>query len=392
MSRRFTLAAAVLTLCLSSVPVLAQEAAPKDFQAQLQDLKSRLEKLEGAPAKASLSAYNPAMGAAVDFTAHDANDKANLDFRALELNVEAPVDPYLKAWGVITGSNGGVDVEEATVETTALPGNLTARGGRLFATFGRLAHFHDHELPVIDRPRSLDGYVGAETRADGAELSWLLPTDLFLTATLGAYDKMGASNSRQDATGSRALDEFTYLGRLNTYFDLGDAHSLEVGVDSAWTPKRTVAPTAGGDALHKDTWRTLSGVDLTYRYQPPVGGIYKGVVWGTELLQNDERRIDATTKLPTRRTVAYAGYSFVEVKSGRHWRGGAMVDLTEDQDNDRLLTKTVTPFLTYDVTEFQRLRATFAESWTNAPGPKTHTIALQWTAVFGNHVHGFRDR
>ncbi|MBI3563857.1 MAG: hypothetical protein HY079_01515 [Elusimicrobia bacterium] len=391
MFRRSTLAASVLTLCLS-VPAFAADPAPADVQSQLADLKSRLEKLEGAPAKASLSAFNPAMGAAVDFTAHDANDKANLDFRALEVNLEAPVDPYLKAWGVITGSNGGVDVEEATVETTALPGNLTARGGRLFASFGRLAHFHDHELPVIDRPKSLDDFIGGETKADGAEVSWLLPTDLFLTATVGAYDKLGADNKRQDPAGSRALDEFTYLGRLNTYFDLGDAHSLEVGVDSAWTPKRAVVPTAGGDSLHRDTWRTLSGVDLTYRYQPSSGGIYKGVVWGTEILQNDERRIDAATNLPTRRTVAYAGCSFVEVKSGRRWRGGAMVDLTEDQDDGRRLTKTVTPFLTYDVTEFQRLRATVSESWTNAPGPKTHAVGLQWTAVFGNHVHGFRDR
>ena len=34
--------------------------------------------------------------------------------------------------------------------------------GRLFANFGRLAHFHDHELPVVDRPRSLDTFMGGE--------------------------------------------------------------------------------------------------------------------------------------------------------------------------------------------------------------------------------------
>lgn len=391
MSRRPTLAASVLTLFLA-VPALADEIPSSDLPSQLAELKARVEKLEGAPAKASLSAFNPAMGAALDAVFHTTNDKANFDFRALELNVEAPVDPYAKAWGVITGSNGGVDVEEAVVETTALPWNLTVRGGRLFANFGRLAHFHDHELPVVDRPKSLDDYIGGETRADGAEVSWLLPTDLFVTATFGAYDKMGAENKRQDPTGSRALDEFTYLGRLNTYFDLADGHSLELGVDSAWTPKRTLEPKAGGDPVHRDTWRTLTGLDLTYRYQPSAGGIYKGLVWGTEVLQNDENRVDSATNLPTRRRPSYAGYSFVELKSGLHWRGGLMLDLTEDQDSNRKLTKTLTPFLSYDVTEFQRLRAAYAESWANAPGPKNHTVSLQWTAVFGNHVHGFRDR
>lgn len=392
MSMRSPFAVLAALSCLLAVSARAQDAGAPDVQTQLSDLKSRLEKLEGAPAKASLSSFNPAMGAALDTTFHSVNDKANFDFRALELNVEAPVDPYLKAWGVMTGSNAGVDVEEATLETTSLPHNLTVRGGRLFATFGRLAHFHDHELPVIDRPLSLDSYVGGETRADGVEASYLLPTDLFVTATFGAYDKMGANNARQDPAGSRPLDEFTYMGRLNTYLDLTDSQSLELGADSAWTPKRTVVPTAGGAALHRDTWRSLTGVDVTYRYQPPVGGMYKGILWGTELLQNDERRIDPATNLPNGRKVAYAGNSFVEVKSGLHWRGGVMADLTEDQDNPRRNTKTFTGFLTYDVTEFQRLRATYAESLVNAPGPKTHTVALQWTGVFGNHVHGFRDR
>ena len=388
----------VVMMSLAAPLAQAQEpastASPQELQNQLQDLKSRLEKLEGAPAKASLGSFNPAMGAALDAAFKDTNDKAGFQFRALELNVEAPVDPYLKAWGVITGSNGSpaVDIEEATLETTGLPYNLTVRGGRLFATFGRLAHFHDHELPVIDRPTSLDTFIGGETRADGVEVAYLLPTDLFVTATFGAYDKMGAGNARQDPAGSRPLDEFTYLGRLNTYMDLTDAQSVELGVDSAWTPKRTVTPTAGGDALHEDTWRSLTGIDVTYRYQPPVGGLYKGVLWGTEVLQNDERRIDPTTNLPTGRHVAYAGCSFVELKGGRHWRGGVMADLTENQDAPRLMTKTLTGFLTYDVSEFQRLRATYADSFANAPGPRNHTVGLQWTGVFGNHVHGFRDR
>jgi hypothetical protein len=333
--------AVLLVLAAIAAPARAQDPAPT-VQSQLEDLKARLDKLEGAPAKAALNSFNPAIGMALDGVFHDSNDKADFQFRAAELNLEAPVDPYLKAWAVLTASNGGVDAEEATLETTSLPHNLTVRGGRLFADFGRMAHFHDHELPVVDRPRSLDSYIGGETRADGVEVSYLLPTDLFLTATFGAYDKMGADNARQDPSGSRPLDEFTYLGRLNTYFDLTDSQSVELGVDSAWTPRRNAVSSPGtaavGAATRPGTWRSLSGLDLTYRYQPPVGGLYKGLLWGTEVLQNDEQRFDAATNLPAGRRVAYAGYSFVELKSGRHWRGGALADLTEDQDNPRMNT------------------------------------------------------
>lgn len=376
MFRSSSIPFAVLLVCAAS-SARAQAAPPQDAQAAaIADLQERLAKLEGAPAKSSLSAFNPAMGMALDGAFRDADDKAGFQLRAAELNVEAPVDPYAKAWAVITGSNGGVDLEEATLETTSLPHNLTVRGGRLFANFGRLAHFHDHELPVIDRPNSLDSFIGGETQADGVEVQSLLPTDFFLSATVGAYNKLGAENLREDNQGARPLNAFTYLGRLNTYADLTDSQSVELGVDSA-----------------RSTRRTLSGVDVTYRYQPPMGGLYKGMLWGTEVMRNDEHRFEPVTGLPSGRHVAYAGYSFVEIKSGRHWRGGFMADVTEDLDNPRANVKTFTGFLTYDVTEFQRLRAAYSEALSTVAGtPKNHVVALQWTGVFGNHVHGFRDR
>lgn len=392
MPPRISLAVAALVLASLAPPARAQDAAA-DMRSSLQDLRQRVLKLEGAPAKATLGSFNPAVGMAFDAVFHDSNDKASFQLRAAELSIEAPCDPYLKGWAVVNGSNAGVEVEEAALETTSLPYNLTARGGRLFAAFGRLAHFHGHELPVVERPNSLNSYIGSETQGDGLEVSWLAPSNLFLNATFGIYNKMGATNARQDNPGARALDEFTYLGRLATYADLTDSQSVELGAGSAWSPKRAVTDAAGAVTTRRNTWRTLNGLDVTYRYQPPQGGLYRGLSWGAEVLQNDERRFDASTKLPTDRVRSYAGYSFVEAKFSRRWRGGAMVDLTEDQDDPHRLAKTFTGFLTCDVTQFQRLRLAFAEAVVNVPSiPKNHTVALQWTGVIGKHVHGFRDR
>ncbi len=390
----------------------AQSPSPelKETQDRLKVLEDRLNKLEGAPAKTSLSAFNPAMGMALDTAFSGTNDKARFFFRAAEVSLEAPIDPFLKGWAILTGSAKEFGVEEAALQTTALPWNLTVTGGRLFASFGRLAHFHDHELPVIDRPRSLDTYIGGETQADGLEATVLFPTPFYLTGTVGAYNKIGGENGRADNAAARPLDEFTYLTRLNASGELGESHSLELGVDLAWTPKRTVQDTSvqvdlNGDGTpdlpnvsadiftRENTYRTLAGADLTYRYQPAQGGGYRGLVWSTEVMQNHERRFDPVTNLPTDRVRAYAGFSYVEVKLGRHWRPGLLVDLSEDLDRARSLTKTLTGFLTYDVTEFQRLRLAFTQSMINTPGAlKNHTVALQWTGVLGHHVHGFRGR
>jgi hypothetical protein len=272
-------------------------------------------------------------------------------------------------------------------------------GGRLFASFGRLAHFHDHELPVVERPKSLDTYIGGETQADGLEVNYLFPTPFYLNATFGAYNKMGADNHRAENATARPLDEFTYLGRLATYADLTDDHNIELGVDSAWTPKRTVvesAASAGANPpiiTHADTFRTLTGADLTYRYQPTQGGLYKGLLWATEVMQNNEQRFDPSSLLPAGRVTSYAGFSYLQIKMGPHWRPGVMADLTEDLDNRRTLTKTFTAVLSYDVSEFQRLRLAYSEAYDNIPGSRRNqTIALQWTGVLGHHVHGFRDR
>ncbi len=382
----------LLAALLSLGPSAAAQEPPPPSEARLKALEERLLKLE-APAKTSLSAFNPAMGIALDTAYGHTNGASNFNFRAAELNLSAPVDPFLKAWAIIVGSEGGVAVEEAALQTTALPHNLTVTGGRMFASFGRLAHFHTHELPVIDRPNSLDTYIGGETQADGLEVSYLFPTPFYLTATAGAYNKIGGENARVANDTARPMDNFTYLGRLAAYTDLGGDHSVELGISEAWTPKRFVTETAAPNVrTRRNTWRSLAGADLIYRWQPAEGGLYKGLVWATEVMQNNERRFDAAN-LPTDRVRAYAGFSYVQFKLGRKWRPGVMVDLTEDLDAAKTLTRTFTGFVTYDVTEFQRLRLTFARTTDNLPtGLGRNTVGVQWTGVLGRHVHGFRDR
>lgn len=394
-----------LLLLLLALPAAAQ--APSEER--LKALEARLEKLEGAPAKTGRSAFNPALGVALDMTYRQENDKASGGLRAAELHAESPADPFFKGWIMVNASREGVEAEEAAIQTTALPHGLQLTGGRVFASFGRLGHFHDHELPVIDRPRSLETFVGGETKADGLELSWLTPLPFYLNATLGAYEKIGAENTRR-RSGESPLNSFTYLGRLATYADLGDDYSLDLGVSAAWTPRRYVTDTSiagtdynndgtpdgprssAGIETRANTWRSLTGADLTLRWQPSAGGLYKGAVWGTEVFQNNERRFDADTNLPTDRVRAYGGYSYVQLKLGR-WEPGAMLDLSESLDTAHDLTRTVTAMLNYRVTEFSRLRATYARQDSNVRTQRgAHILGLQWTAVLGNHVHGFRDR
>ncbi len=110
-------------------------------------------------------------------------------------------------------------------------------------------------------------------------------------------------------------------------------------------------------------------------------------------MQNHEMRFDPALNTPVDRVRSFGGFSSLWIKMGRHWRPGAMVDLSEGLGAARTLTKTYTAFLTFDATEFQRLRIAYSRVADNVPAnPKNDVFAMQWTAVIGSHVHGFRDR
>jgi len=169
-------------------------------------------------------------------------------------------------------------------------------------------------------------------------------------------NKIGADNNRVDITKMQKPEYLTYLGRLSTYKDINDNSSIELGASCALTPKENIADNTGIILTDSDTGRLLGGIDLTYRYQPDNGGLNKGLLWGTELFYNSERRV-MTDNTTTSRVDAYAGYSYVQMKMGPVWRGGVMADLAQNLDNKSLLTQTYSAFITHDVSEFQRLRA-----------------------------------
>lgn len=369
-------------------------------QGTVEERLSALEKRVGGAggSKTALSAFNPSVGVALDAVLRQSDARGSFRFRAAELNLGADIDPFVKGWVILNANAAEVALEEAAVKTTALPYNLTLTAGRQFASFGRLARFHDHELPVVERPRSLDTFVGGETQADGVEVSYLVPTPFYLTATAGAFNKIGGDNTRVANATDRTLDEFTYLGRLATSVEPGDDHGVDLSLHSAWTPKRTMQEdlTVTGvvpPATHRsNTWRTLHGAELTYRYHPASAGGYNGFLWSTEVMQNNERRFGAGN-VPVGRVNAWGGLTYVQARLGKRWRPGALLDLAADLDNKKALTRTWTAFAAYDVSEFNKLRVAY--SWVNDTDPKTrndNVIALQWTLIMGYHVHGFRDR
>ena len=370
-------------------------AAPQPAPAVVDEEALKLKILEAlqpqlaAANKTFPAQFNPAIGFIVDtvlsFTSR--KDQADFQFRSGELGISANVDPFVRAYAILNGTNaGGFDVEEAAIVTTSLPYNLTVKGGRFFADFGRLSKFHDHDLPFVNRPGVLDTYIGGESQSDGLEVSWLAPLDQYLTLTAGAYNKIGASNTRVDNTVPRGLEEFTYLGRASTFFSLTDAQSIDLGVSDAYTPR--VRANDGGS-------RNLAGIDLTYRYMPLAAAAYRGLVWGNEFLLNSERQqtVGASDIGPAlfRYRDAFGMYSYLEARLTRRYYPGVLFEWVEDLAHTGRVTNAYSPYFTVWASEFQRLRLQYTHLDAPRQRPEDQFF-LQWTIIMGSHVHSFRDR
>ncbi len=333
------------------------------------------------------SALNPAIGMVLDANVSQRSKAGgNFNFRSAEIGLAASVDPFARMYGFINGTSDGVEVDEAAAVTTSLPWNLTAKGGRFLADFGRFPKIHEHELPFVNQPLAIERMVGGETRADGAELNYLFPTQFFLRATVGGYNQIGEENDQVDNNKSRSWSRFTYLGRLNTYFDLSDNHNIELGTSMAYTPSIRLAGNAdGGD-------RMLNGIDFTYRFQPLASTVYQGLTIGWEFFHNSQVfASDSSAK----RQQAYGGYSYVELKLNKNWSTGFLFDYAPSVSSPGKKTIGYSPFITWNMSEFNRLRFQFTHADDRVREDKNdigNQFFLQWTTVIGAHTHGFLGR
>ena len=139
-----------------------------------------------------------------------------------ELGISASVDPWFSgSMNLSVESDNSVSVEEAYVDTTALPGGLRLRAGRFLSAIGYENSKHAHTWDFVDAPLVYQAFLNGALQQDGVQLSALLPTDRFieLGAGLGAGGPYPSSGDNRSKPGTATL--FAHTG--------GD-----VGLDSSW--------------------------------------------------------------------------------------------------------------------------------------------------------------
>jgi hypothetical protein len=290
-------------------------------------------------------------------------------------------------------------VEEAAIQTTSLPWNLTVKGGRFFGEFGRLAYIHDHELPFVNRPMALDQYIGGEARTDGLQVNWLVPVEQYVSLTVGAGNQFGADLPNPNNPGDyRPLGGLNFWGRLSSSFDLTPDISIESGLSGLWNPETVdrggAILQANGSTL-TERERRLSGLDITVSYKPLNINQFKSLIWGTEILYSDNRYDVAAGGPLFSQSVASTGlYSYTTYKWHRQWSAGYLYEWLEDMENNQFKTSVYSLYLTWALSHWNQMRLQYSYTDHNGASPlqSDHGVFMQWTWIIGSHAHGWQQR
>jgi hypothetical protein len=402
-------------------PPAAQEpqkpSTLEQVQEQVQQLKEEVGQVVEAQKKNILSVFNPAIGVVGETilsyrskgsekTGSDRPGGFDFNQRSVELNLAASVDPFARAYVVINASadpitgEASATVEEAAIQTTSLPWNLTLKGGRFFAEFGRLSYIHDHELPFVNRPLVLDKYIGGESKTDGLQLNFLLPIPHYVSLTAGVGDQFG--DTPNNIGDFRHFTGLNFWGRASTYFDLTPDISLETGVSGLLNPNTN---DRGGLLIQPDgstlteRRRLVVAGDLVLRYQPLRNNQFKTLTWGTELLYSDNRYLVNPSGIPgdtvfNRKVGSFGLYSYLAYKFHRQWTAGFLFETVENPQDSHDKSYAYSPYITWAISHWNQLRLQYTHTARNGTSPlkDDDAVYLQWAWIIGSHAHGWQER
>ena len=317
-----------------------------------------------------------------------------------EIDIFANVDDKFTAWltvpVVIEDGDTVVEIEEAWIETLSLPAGVSARFGRMFSNVGYLNEKHAHTWDFVDQPLAYKAFMGGQYIDDGARLSWVAPTDLYI--------ELGGEILRGDrypfvGAGSSGFGTHTLHARLGG--DVGFSHSWQAGI-SYLSGKNEDRESGDEDnplmfTGDVDVWMA----EFVWKWAPNGNWRARNFKFQFEYLKRSENGVYLLTdgqELPWNADqdgwYAQAVYQFLP-----QWRVGARIEALSGDDPGTAFDGTALALADsnpsryslmadWSNSEFSRLRVQY--TWDQAGETDDHQWGLQYILSIGAHgAHSF---
>ncbi|MGE5492253.1 MAG: TonB-dependent receptor, partial [Actinomycetota bacterium] len=207
-----------------------------------------------------------------------------------ELALAANVDPMFRGVALFSMSpDGGVNTEEAYVETLALPEGLKLKAGRFLSGIGYLNAQHPHAWDFVDAPLIYKAFYGSRLGNDGVQLKWLAPTPIYLEVGAEMARGGGFPGNERDRNGNGLGALFAHVGD-----DVGISHSWQAGVSYVSTRPNgrqfsdiDAAGTVNAVGSLAGSSNTV-GADFVWKWAPNGDPTYRSFKFQAEYMQRRE--------------------------------------------------------------------------------------------------------
>jgi hypothetical protein len=409
---------------------LAQMKA--DYETRIKDMEQRLKSAEDAtavatdkavaaqqtaaqaaqagPADAAIgtsknsdNAFNPAISAVLDgkFGVFSTNPntykipgfmlgdetspgKRGIALGESEIGLSANVDQAL--YGNVTlsfSSENTVSVEEAFLQTTALPYGLKVKAGRFFSDIGYLNNQHAHTWDFADTALPYRAMLNTQYDDDGVQLKWVAPTTTFVEIGSEVFrgDAFPAAGAKNAGLGSYTA--FTHVGG-----DINDSSSYRTGL--SWLHTEARNRINGPDTFTgRDNLFILDGV---YKWAPDGNPVERNLkLQGEFFYRREAGDLNGMTFGGDHQLGWYAQavYQFMpDWRVGVRYDGVSASQLNSSFAGTVLDSRGTTPqresiMADYSTSEFGRFRLQYNHDESR---PKTdHQALLQYTISLGAH-------
>jgi len=320
-----------------------------------------------------------------------------------ELGISANIDPDYRGVATLAlAPAGGVTVENAFVQTSALGNGLNLKLGRYFSGLGYLNEQHAHAWDFVDQPLVYATLWNNQLGEDGVQVKWLAPTDTFieLGGELGRGRGFPGSDRVKNGAGSGVL--FAHAGD-----DIGVEHSWRAGASLHQTraDNRTstgvpdLLGTIGGVSNSFSGDSRTAGLDFVWKYAPNGNTADRYLKVQGEYFQRRETGL-LTYNLATTDTYAntQSGWYLQSVYQFMpHWRTGLRYDQLDPGtasvgalnagnliSNYAFNPTRATWMLDYSPSEFSRLRLQLAHD-NSRQGLPDKQLFVQYIMSLGAH-------
>ena len=321
-----------------------------------------------------------------------------------ELTFSGAVDPYFDVTAIAAFATDGVEIEEAYGRTRSLPAGLAVKLGKFYSDVGYANKQHPHQWDFVDQSLPYEILLGGGLNDVGVQVTWLPKTPVYLLLGVEAFqgDNAGVANflgpdanpAFADKAGPRL---FTGFAKVSP--DIGYSDALQIGLFGGRSSLHQEQTEQEG--LDGTAW--FAGTDWVFKHDSPDPFGKNDLVFQAEYVYRDKNldRVAAedpglvgkpsTAKQDGFYVQGTWGFAPRFTVSGRYDAVGVFVnriDLGDLGSTGYDASRRISAALTFNPTEFSRLRAQFSRGDAVIGGVREsfNQFFLQYQLSLG--VHG----